>query len=58
LTAVARIERIQDTVIASGRIQPRTLVNVGALASGRIVALHVNLGDQVSEGQLIAEIDR
>lgn len=57
LTALARIEHIEETVLASGTIQPFKLVSVGAQASGRILALHVALGDQVTKGQLIAEID-
>jgi len=57
LTAVARIERIEDTVLASGTIQPLKLVSVGAQASGRIVAAHVVLGEHVVRGQSIAEID-
>jgi macrolide-specific efflux system membrane fusion protein len=57
LTAVARIEHIEETVLASGTIQPFKLVSVGAQASGRILALHVALGDQVAKSQLIAEID-
>jgi macrolide-specific efflux system membrane fusion protein len=56
-TAVARIEHIEETVLASGTIQPRKLVSVGAQASGRIVALHVGLGDHVVKGALVAEID-
>lgn len=57
LTAFARLEHIEDTVLASGTIQPLKIVNVGAQASGRIVALHVALGDQVLKRALIAEID-
>jgi macrolide-specific efflux system membrane fusion protein len=57
MTAVARIEHIEDTVLASGTIQPSKLVNVGAQASGRIVALHVSLGDHVMKAALVAEID-
>jgi len=57
LTVVARMGRIESTVLASGTIVPYKLVNVGAQASGRIVALHISLGDQVIKGQLIAEID-
>jgi macrolide-specific efflux system membrane fusion protein len=57
LTAVATIEHTENSVLASGTIQPFKLISVGAQASGRIVALHVALGDQVEKGQLIAEID-
>lgn len=57
LTAVAEVSSIEDSVLASGTIVPYKLVSVGAQASGRIVALHVALGDQISKGQLIAEID-
>src|SRR5260221_1011623 len=56
-TAVARIERIEETVLASGIIAPIKLVSVGAQASGRILALHVALGDEVRKAHLIAEID-
>jgi macrolide-specific efflux system membrane fusion protein len=57
VTTVAAIGSIDSAVLASGTIQPRTLVNVGAQASGRIVALHVALGDHVAKGALVAEID-
>jgi macrolide-specific efflux system membrane fusion protein len=57
LTAVAESKHIEDTVLASGAIQPSKLVSVGAQASGRIVALHVQLGDYITRGTLIAEID-
>lgn len=57
LTAVAHVERIEDTVLASGTIAPVKLVSVGSQASGRILALHAALGDEVRKGQLIAEID-
>jgi membrane fusion protein, macrolide-specific efflux system len=57
VTAVAAIGAIDTAVLASGTLQPRTLVNVGAQASGRIMALHVTLGAHVAKGQVIAEID-
>jgi len=57
LTAVARIGRLEETVLASGTIAPARLVSVGAQASGRILALHVALGDEVHKGELIAVID-
>jgi macrolide-specific efflux system membrane fusion protein len=57
LTAVAGVSHIEDTVLASGTIQPFRLVSVGAQASGRIVALRVALGDHIVRGALVAEID-
>lgn len=57
LTVPVRIADVEQTVLASGVIQPRKLVSVGAQASGRIIAMRVSLGDQVHKGQLIAEID-
>ena len=57
LTVPVRIANVEKTVLASGVIQPRKLVSVGAQASGRIIAMHVSLGDRVRRGQLIAEID-
>ena len=57
LTAPVSVADVEQTVLASGTIQPFKLVSVGAQASGRILAMHVGLGDQVVKGQLIAEID-
>jgi macrolide-specific efflux system membrane fusion protein len=57
LTAPVSVADVEQTVLASGIIQPAKLVSVGAQASGRIVAMHVALGDPVNKGQLIAEID-
>ncbi len=57
LTAPVAVADIEQTVLAVGTIQPYKLVSVGAQASGRIVAMHVALGDPVVKDQLIAEID-
>src|SRR5437016_14680904 len=57
LTAPVRVADVEHSVLASGTIQPLKVVSVGAQASGRIVAMHVVLGDHVVKGQLIAEID-
>lgn len=55
----AKVERddIEDTVLASGTIQADKEVSVGAQVSGQIRRLHVQLGDKVAKGQLVAEID-
>ncbi len=57
LTVSAKMSDIEQTVLASGTLQPLKLVSVGAQASGRIVKMYVALGDHVAEGQLLAEID-
>ncbi len=55
-TAVSRGD-IEINVLATGTLNARTVVNVGAEVSGKIDALHVELGQKVSKGDLIAEID-
>lgn len=44
-------------VLAQGTIKPRNLAAVGAQALGRITTRVVELGQTVSKGDLIAEID-
>lgn len=44
-------------VLASGMVEARELVSVGARASGQIETLAVELGQQVEAGALIAQID-
>ncbi|GKX58438.1 efflux RND transporter periplasmic adaptor subunit [Leminorella grimontii] len=48
---------IEQTVLADGSIKALKQVNVGAQVSGQIKALHVELGDKVTKGQALAEID-
>lgn len=48
---------IEALVTATGVLQPRTYVDVGAQVSGQLETLHVQMGDQVSQGDLLAEID-
>lgn len=56
-TAEATRGDIENVVTALGNLQPRDYVDVGAQVSGQLVRLHVEIGDQVSEGDLLAEID-
>jgi HlyD family secretion protein len=53
---VAR-QDITSTVSASGEIKPKTFVNVGANAFGKIVKLYVKEGDRVKRGQMLAQIE-
>ena len=48
---------IEDLVGATGSLQPRDYVDVGAQVSGQLKKLHVEVGTEVKEGQLLAEID-
>lgn len=48
---------IEQTVLADGTISAYKQVSVGAQVSGQIKKLYVELGDQVKQGDLIAEID-
>ena len=57
VTAAVGVADIEETVIATGELEASNLVSVGAQVSGRVVTLKVAVGDVVSAGQLIAEID-
>ncbi len=57
LTAPVQRADLEDTVLATGTIRAARMVNVGAQATGQVKALHVQVGDKVKAGQLIAEID-
>jgi macrolide-specific efflux system membrane fusion protein len=48
---------IEDLVTATGSLQPRDYVDVGAQVSGQLKKIHVEVGSVVREGDLLAEID-
>ncbi len=57
---LAKVERIDlaRSVVATGKIEPITKVEIKSKASGIIQKLLVNVGDAVEEGQVLAELDR
>lgn len=57
LTTEVKIGNISNKVLSTGSINAYEKVSVGAQVSGQIKKLHVNIGDKVVKGQLIAEID-
>lgn len=57
ITAPVRKGDIENSVLATGRIDAIERVNVGAQVSGQLKSLKVKQGDHVTKGQLIAEID-
>jgi macrolide-specific efflux system membrane fusion protein len=48
---------IEQTVLATGVLEPAKLVSVGAQASGQVKKLYVELGETVKAGDPIADID-
>lgn len=57
LTEPVKQQELEVTILADGKLEASQQVEVGAQVSGQIKKLHVNLGDAVKKGQLIAEID-
>ncbi len=57
--SVEKVEKrtINETVSASGKIYPETEIKMSSDVSGEIVELHVEEGDSVVTGQLLAKID-
>lgn len=55
----ATVERcdIENAVLATGTLEGIRQVDVGAQVSGQLKSLKVKLGDKVTEGQWLAEID-
>jgi HlyD family secretion protein len=54
---VIRTRDLDAVVSASGKIQPKRLVNISADTPGRVVNLAVNEGDRVTRGQFLLQID-
>lgn len=48
---------LENTVLATGTLDATKLVSVGAQVSGQVKKMYVQLGDEVKQGQLIAQID-
>jgi len=57
LTATVSRQTVEETVLASGIMQPIRKVDVGSQASGQLIRLLVKPGDFVIKGQLLGEID-
>ncbi|MGN7438946.1 MAG: efflux RND transporter periplasmic adaptor subunit [Alcanivorax sp.] len=55
--SIVKIGSIQSLVTAQGTLEPKDYVDVGAQVSGEVIKLHVEIGDRVKAGDLIAEID-
>jgi HlyD family secretion protein len=56
-TGKVQRQSLAAVVSASGEIKPKTYVNIGANAFGKIIKLHVKEGDHVKKGQLLAQLE-
>jgi HlyD family secretion protein len=56
-TGKVQRQDLTSVVSASGEIKPKTYVNIGANAYGKITHLYVKEGDHVKKGQLLAQLE-
>src|SRR5439155_4504850 len=56
-TEAIKSRDLEAVVSASGKIQPKRLVNISADTPGRVVNLAVNEGDRITKGQFLLQID-
>ncbi|MBZ5614970.1 MAG: efflux RND transporter periplasmic adaptor subunit [Acidobacteriia bacterium] len=56
-TGKVQRQNLASVVSASGEIKPKTYVNIGANAFGKIIKLHIKEGDHVKKGQLLAQLE-
>ena len=57
ITAEVSRGDIENSVLATGVLEATKMVSVGAQVSGQVKKMYVQLGDEVKQGQLIAQID-
>jgi membrane fusion protein, macrolide-specific efflux system len=48
---------IEEVVTSQGKLEAKQYVDVGTQVSGQLKKIHVDIGDTVKKGQLLAEID-
>jgi len=59
-TKLAKVEKgdLAKSVVATGKVTPITKVEIKSKASGIVKKLYVDAGDNVKQGQVLAELDR
>src|SRR3979411_610508 len=57
---LAKVEKgdLAKSVVATGKIEPITKVEIKSKASGIVKKLYVEYGDKIKKGQVLAELDR
>lgn len=56
-TGKSQREDLTSIVSGSGEVKPKTYVNIGANAFGKITHLYVKEGDRVKKGQMLAQLE-
>ena len=56
-TSKVQLKDLASVVSASGEVKPKTYVNIGANAFGKITKLYVKEGDRVKKGQMLAQLE-
>ena len=56
-TAKTQMKDLATVVSASGEVKPKTYVNIGANAFGKIIKLYVKEGERVKKGQMLAQLE-
>jgi HlyD family secretion protein len=56
--ATVEMGSIARSVVATGKIEPRSTVEVKSKASGIVKKIYVEYGDIVKQGQILAELDK
>ena len=57
-THVVDLYTVENTVTATGTIEPVETVEVGTQVSGKVEKIYVDFNDVVKKGQLLAELDK
>jgi len=57
-THVVEEYTVENTVTATGTIEPVETVEVGTQVSGKVEKIYVDFNDEVKKGQLMAELDK
>jgi len=57
-TVVVKRGPIRESVVATGKIEPKTKVDIKSKVNGIVQFLYVDAGDTVTEGQVVAELDK
>ena len=57
-THIVKEYTVENTVTATGTIEPVETVEVGTQVSGKVEKIYVDFNDEVKKGQLMAELDK